>query len=327
MTWTAMCISGVSAFPDYGKLSHQSMEELKAGARVEVKEKKENPLDFALWKKAKPGEIAWESPWGQGRPGWHIECSVMASRYLGDTLDIHAGGAIASFPTTKTRSPSGGVDRPALRPLLDAHRTCDGGKRKDVQILGQCVGRAGLVTAGPAGSGAVLDVVHVLPESGPVQRSVAGTGGPGLGAHRDGVAEFGIRLDRAHWSAVPAEGAAAIEESEDGARIQPRVWETIQALKTRFDREMSDDFNTADALAVVFDGVKELNRYLEQPDVVPALLAAWKQLFIDWDDVLGILPFAAAPADEDEEIRALIEERQKARARKDWATSDRSGMN
>ncbi|MFS8514746.1 MAG: cysteine--tRNA ligase, partial [Planifilum fulgidum] len=82
----------------YGKLSHQSLEELKAGARVEVNEQKENPLDFALWKRAKPGEISWESPWGRGRPGWHIECSVMSRKYLGDTFDIHAGGTDLTFP-------------------------------------------------------------------------------------------------------------------------------------------------------------------------------------------------------------------------------------
>ena len=83
---------------DYGKLSHQSLEELKAGARIEINEQKEHPLDFALWKAAKPGEISWETPWGRGRPGWHIECSVMARKYLGDTLDIHAGGADLCFP-------------------------------------------------------------------------------------------------------------------------------------------------------------------------------------------------------------------------------------
>ena len=82
----------------YGKLSHQSLEELRAGARVEINEQKENALDFALWKRAKPGEISWDSPWGPGRPGWHIECSVMSQKYLGETLDIHAGGTDLTFP-------------------------------------------------------------------------------------------------------------------------------------------------------------------------------------------------------------------------------------
>lgn len=314
----------VSAFPDYGKLSQQSIEDLMAGARVEVGEKKENPLDFALWKKAKPGEIAWDSPWGEGRPGWHIECSAMAIRYLGETLDIHAGGSDLRFPhhENEIAQSEALTGRPFARYWMHTgHVTVENEKMS--KSLGN-----------------VLDVRDLLqrvrPEvvrfwmlstyyRNPVQYSEALLEQAARGWERIETVwrNLGFRLDRAHWSAAPAEGAAAIEASEDGARIQPRVWETIQALKTRFDREMSDDFNTADALAVVFDGVKELNRYLEQPDVVPALLAAWKQLFIDWDDVLGILPFAAAPADEDEEIRALIEERQKARARKDWATSDR----
>lgn len=85
-------------FSDYGKLSHQSIEDLRVGARIEIGEKKEDPLDFVLWKAAKPGEIYWESPWGKGRPGWHIECSAMARKYLGDTIDIHAGGQDLTFP-------------------------------------------------------------------------------------------------------------------------------------------------------------------------------------------------------------------------------------
>ncbi len=86
------------AFEDYGKLSHQSIDELRAGARIQVGEKKNDPLDFALWKKAKANEVAWDSPWGKGRPGWHIECSTMAKKYLGETIDIHAGGQDLSFP-------------------------------------------------------------------------------------------------------------------------------------------------------------------------------------------------------------------------------------
>ena len=86
------------SFDGYGKLSHQSIDELRSGARIQVGERKDDPLDFALWKKAKAGEIAWESPWGNGRPGWHIECSAMAKKHLGDTIDIHAGGQDLTFP-------------------------------------------------------------------------------------------------------------------------------------------------------------------------------------------------------------------------------------
>ena len=87
-----------TSFADYGKLSGQPMEELQAGARIDVNDQKENPLDFAVWKAAKPGEPYWESPWGKGRPGWHIECSAMSTHYLGDTLDLHCGGQDLIFP-------------------------------------------------------------------------------------------------------------------------------------------------------------------------------------------------------------------------------------
>src|SRR5690625_5584676 len=92
------------AFEGYGKLSHQSIDELRSGARIHIGEKKEDPLDFALWKKAKEGEVSWESPWGEGRPGWHIECSAMAKKYLGEIIDIHAGGQDLTFPHQDRKS-------------------------------------------------------------------------------------------------------------------------------------------------------------------------------------------------------------------------------
>ncbi len=99
----AMCIFRTRKFEGYGKLSSQSIEDLRSGARIEVDERKEDALDFVLWKAAKEGEISWESPWGNGRPGWHIECSAMVKKYLGDTIDIHAGGRIYLFPIMKMK--------------------------------------------------------------------------------------------------------------------------------------------------------------------------------------------------------------------------------
>jgi cysteinyl-tRNA synthetase len=107
----------VESFPEYGKLSKRSLDEMQAGARVEVDEKKRNPLDFALWKAAKPGEPRWTSPWGQGRPGWHIECSAMSQKYLGDTLDIHGGGKDLIFPhhENEIAQAEGATGRPFVR--------------------------------------------------------------------------------------------------------------------------------------------------------------------------------------------------------------------
>ena len=118
-----MCISTSSSFPGYGKLSGQSLDDLMAGARIDVTEIKRNPEDFALWKAAKPGEDSWDSPWGKGRPGWHIECSAMSMRYLGETIDIHGGGQDLIFPHHENEiAQSEAATGKAICALLDAQR-------------------------------------------------------------------------------------------------------------------------------------------------------------------------------------------------------------
>ena len=126
----------VRSFPEYGKLSHRHLDDLLAGARIEVDERKEDPLDFALWKAAKPGEPTWPSPWGPGRPGWHIECSAMCSHHLTAQVDIHGGGADLIFPHHENEiAQSRGVSRPrAVRPLLGAQRPAAARRREDVQV-------------------------------------------------------------------------------------------------------------------------------------------------------------------------------------------------
>ncbi len=129
----------VASFPEYGKLSGRKLEDMLAGARVEVDPRKEHPMDFALWKAAKPGEISWESPWGPGRPGWHIECSVMALQHLGNKLDIHGGGEDLDLPAPRERNRSvrGIPGEPTVRTLLDAQRTSAILGRQDEQVYRQ----------------------------------------------------------------------------------------------------------------------------------------------------------------------------------------------
>ncbi len=133
----------VRSFPGYGKLSGKSIEDLQSGARVEPGDRKRDPLDFALWKAAKPGEPAWESPWGRGRPGWHIECSAMSTEDLGNHFDIHGGGADLTFPASRKRDcPVRRRHRRTLRQRLDAQRVRAHQRQKDVQIPGQLLHRA-----------------------------------------------------------------------------------------------------------------------------------------------------------------------------------------
>lgn len=303
----------VGSFPDYGKLSHQSIDDLLAGARVEIGEKKENPLDFALWKKARPGEAAWDSPWGSGRPGWHIECSAMAMHYLGETLDIHAGGSDLRFPhhENEIAQSEALTGKPFARYWMHTgHVTVE--QQKMSKSLGN-----------------VLDVRDLLqrvrPEvvrfwmlstyyRNPVQYSddLLAQAAGGWERIQTTLRNLDFRL---------SQGAAPAAGGQNDAN-HPH-FAVIRELEERFDREMADDFNTADALAVVFDAVKELNRYLEQRSVETPVLLAWKELFSRWDEILGLFPFELQAARDDQEIEALIAERQAARARKDWATSDR----
>jgi cysteinyl-tRNA synthetase len=128
----------VRKFEGYGKLSGKSLDDLRAGERVEIDSAKQDPLDFVLWKHAKPGEPAWESPWGEGRPGWHIECSAMSSKLLGKHFDIHGGGQDLQFPHHENEiAQSEGAHQCYLRQLLDAQRFCPGRQRKNVEIAGQ----------------------------------------------------------------------------------------------------------------------------------------------------------------------------------------------
>ena len=125
----------VEKFADYGELSGRSLDDMMAGARIEVDDRKHNPMDFALWKGAKPGEPSWDSPWGKGRPGWHIECSAMSNKYLGDTFDFHGGGSDPSaFRTMKTKSPSPKPLRARSHVKILAPRHCHHQLGKDEQV-------------------------------------------------------------------------------------------------------------------------------------------------------------------------------------------------
>ena len=156
---------GGELFKDYGKLSKRNLEDLKAGARVEVDERKADPLDFALWKASKPGEPAWDSPWGPGRPGWHIECSAMGFKHLGETFDIHARrqGPDLSAPRERDR-PERGVFRQEVRELLAPQRVCEHQSGEDVQVARQLFHDPRHSRPVRRGSGPAFPAFHALPQ-------------------------------------------------------------------------------------------------------------------------------------------------------------------
>ncbi|MGB0090124.1 MAG: cysteine--tRNA ligase, partial [Planifilum fulgidum] len=224
----------------YGKLSHQSLEELKAGARVEVNEQKENPLDFALWKRAKPGEISWESPWGRGRPGWHIECSVMSRKYLGDTFDIHAGGTDLTFPhhENEIAQSEALTGKPfALQWMHNGYINL--GNEKMSKSLGNIV-----LVKDLRREFSPRTIRHFL-----------------LSAHYRNPIQFtretmeqmerGIeRIDTA-WTNLRHRMKASME-----GPASPETTKALDELTRAFEGAMDDDFNTAGAIGVLFDAVR-----------------------------------------------------------------------
>ncbi|AQS54508.1 cysteine--tRNA ligase [Novibacillus thermophilus] len=291
---------------DYGKLSHQSPDELKAGARVEVNEAKEDPLDFVLWKPAKPGEIAWDSPWGKGRPGWHIECSVMSRKFLGDTIDIHAGGSDLTFPHHENeiaQSEALTGQKPFARYWLH-----NGFINMDNEKMSKSLGN-------------VVRVNELLEQFSPLPiRYVL------LSAHYRQPLNFSQALieqaenavERIHTCAANLKHRLSASRSE---KVEPDVERTLQALSEKFEQAMDDDFNTPNAMSVVFKAVREANEFLNRPVVYRESVEAYLAWFDTYaEEILGLLPQDESLLDSD--IERLIAERDRARKERDFAKAD-----
>lgn len=289
----------VSTFADYGKLSLQNLEMLQAGARVEVEEDKRNPLDFVLWKSAKPGEPMWDSPWGKGRPGWHIECSAMNMKHLGDVFDIHGGGSDLAFPHHENE----------IAQSCCAHKTnyvnywmhsgmVQVNKEKMSKSLGNFF--------------TIKDVLEVYDPETVRYFLLSGHYRSQLNYSEDNLKQSRSALERL-YTALRGIELVAVDEQVAAAYREP------------FKAAMDDDFNTPEALPVLFELAKEINRVKESN----AMLAGqYASLLIELSAVLGILTqdvetFLQGEHDSEvAEIEALIAARNQARADKDWAAAD-----
>ncbi len=306
----AYCVDGdvyfaAKKFAGYGKLSKQPLEDLEAGARIEVGEKKRDPMDFALWKKQKEeSEPAWESPWGMGRPGWHIECSAMVNRYLGETIDIHAGGQDLIFPHHENEI---------------AQSECANGKpfshywmhngyinidnRKMSKSLGNFF--------------TVRDVRKKF--DGEVIRYFM------LAAHYRSPVNFSDELMEQAKSAVERVYTCIdnlefmLESAEDKQLTETELSEKLDGFKDKFIEAMDDDLNTAGATAAIFDIVYAANTELT-PACSKAIIEKTLGLIRELGGVLGL--FQKQKKSIDAEVGELIEKRNKARAEKNWAEAD-----
>jgi cysteinyl-tRNA synthetase len=279
---------------EYGKLSGRNVDDLRAGVRIEVNEAKADPLDFALWKASKPGEPAWESQWGPGRPGWHIECSAMAAEYLGEGFDIHGGGSDLIFPhheneIAQSEGAGGGIF---------ARYWLHNGM---VNLEGEKMSKS---------TGHVVDLAGAIEEFGGVAVRLLY-----LRAHYRSPLEFS--------EALVGEAKDALERIRRLLERAPRdpAVEPDTTVLDRFRVAMDDDFGTPDAIGVLFDALREANRLLDSGGDPASIVAAVDEIV----EVLGIRPpdRESGEGEENDRIDALVAERDRARAARDFATSDR----
>lgn len=293
----------VRRFEGYGKLTNRQLDDLQAGARVEVDELKEDPLDFVLWKGAKPGEIAWASPWGEGRPGWHIECSAMSTCCLGNTFDIHGGGPDLPFPHHENEIAQSEAATGQAYANIWMHA---GAVRVDKEKMSKSLGN-------------FFTIREVLEQHDPeVVRYllVASHYRSSINYATTALGEARKSLERFYNALVQL----------DGVECEPLPVE--QEWRDRFMAAMDDDFNTPEALAVLFDLVRQLNASWKQGDLVKAKGLANE--LVSLGQVLGLLQQSPQTflqqgrgADVDEaRIEALIAERAAAKKAKDFARAD-----
>ncbi len=299
----------VSAFPDYGKLSHKNLNDLQSGFRtlqVSGEEQKESPLDFVLWKPKKEGEPSWPSPWCDGRPGWHIECSVMARKYLGEEIDIHAGGEDLIFPHHENEIAQSECcnGKPFARYWLhNAFLNID--NKKMSKSLGN------FFTVREVSEEYDLQVLRFFMLSAHY-RSPLNFSRELMAAAKNGLDRIvtcaGLLSDRRK----SARGECSPEEQS--------LLASLQEYQDRFDEEMDDDFNTADAISVIFELVKFANTHVDEESSAAFVQAVYERLSV-MCEIMGLL---LKPQEEilDEQIEALIQERQEARNVKNFARAD-----
>ncbi|WP_211749504.1 cysteine--tRNA ligase [Paenibacillus sp. Marseille-Q4541] len=292
-------------FPDYGKLSKQNLDELQFGIRIGVDERKENPQDFVLWKAAKPGEIFWDSPWGKGRPGWHIECSAMARNILGDTLDIHGGGQDLQFPHHECEVAQSEVL--TGKPLAN-YWMHNGFIRIDNEKMSKSLGNGILVK----------DLRQEYKREAIRYFMLSTHYRNPLNFSEDIMAQAENSVDRI------ANAVNNVKHRLNTVTINETISKEreskITEIRNQFHEKMQDDFNTPDAITAVFEWVNEANMLLQTEVVNRADLEAMLALFEEMNLVLRVY------TEEKDELHAdvekLIHERAEARKAKDWARSD-----
>lgn len=294
-------------FNEYGKLSGQNIEDLQAGARINVDERKKDAMDFAIWKKQKPGEPAWESPWGMGRPGWHIECSCMAHNLLGDTIDIHAGGHDLIFPHHENEIAQSEcrTGKPFAKYWMHSAFLNIDNKKMSKSLNNFFTAREILEKYD-------ADVVRLFM----------------LSAHYRAQLNFSEELLQSAMSAVERlynaiynlENLANEVKRNDLNEEEKKYIKKLDEYREKYIEKMDDDFNTADAIAVIFDMIRDINSNVKS-DSSKKIIEYALSIIRELGSPLGILQKSTEESVEDE-IQQLIDRREKARTEKNWALAD-----
>lgn len=295
-------------FEDYGKLSQQNLDELQFGIRIEVDKRKENPEDFVLWKAAKPGEIYWSSPWGDGRPGWHIECSAMARRYLGDTLDIHGGGQDLQFPHHECEV----AQSEALTGKPLANYWMHNGY---IRINNEKMSKS-------LGNGVLVKELREQYTKEAIRYFMLSTHYRNPLNYSDEVMEQAQNsVERLANAAANIEHRLSTAIGSKDDTVSQEVADKISAVLVEFHQKMQDDFNTPDAITAMFQWASEANQLLKEASIPAADL---HEVLRSFNEMNGVLRIVNTGTDEllDEEIEALIAERIEARKNKNWARAD-----
>lgn len=295
-------------FKEYGKLSHQPLEDLEAGARINIGELKKEPMDFALWKGAKPGEPYWESPWGKGRPGWHIECSAMVRRYLGETIDIHCGGQDLIFPHHENEIAQSECCNGVPFANYWMH---NGYINVDNVKMSKSLGNFFTVrdVAEKYGYEPIRYLMISSQYRSPINYSV------------DIIEQCKASLQRLYTCRdnldfAIANGVDALPENVD------EIKNLLSSRREQFISAMDDDLNTADAISAVFELVRDINTNVIGENSSKELAEFASEIFDELTGVLGLV-YNRKTDSLDSEIEALIEARQTARKEKNWAEADR----
>lgn len=295
------------SFGEYGKLSHMPIEDLESGARIDVSDIKRDPLDFALWKAAKPGEISWDSPWGKGRPGWHIECSAMSRRYLGQTIDIHCGGQDLTFPHHENEIAQSECANGCTFSRFWVHNGF-------ININNEKMSKS---------AGNFFTVRDIAEKYGymPIRFFL-------LSSHYRSPVNFSEDIMKQSAAACEriancaADAAFYMKNASADGEVSDELRARLDAIRTRFDEVMDDDFNTADGVACIFDAVREVNSAVKD-DAGKAVVAASYAVLEELGSLMGLLPETEGADDSlTEKIEEMIARRAEAKKAKDYAIAD-----